>query len=284
MSSKDKFTSRDEAMFKGHVSDLVSASEYTVKTSGFLSPLEQRIAFDTAKSAGAETRCFFWGGAAEAERRILVMIPDWMAPESPVLCGPFDEEREDVLREIIANGTDGGEIRDAICAIEIVSGSFSNLEHKDYLGAVLALGIKRELLGDIVPMEGGRAYAFLLENASSFVEENLEKAGREGVRVEKADLPEGYRVPREFEVLTDTVMSLRLDGIVKALCKVSREEAASLVEKGEVTLNYIAETEKDASVSKGDVISVRGYGKFIYDGDRGVNRRGRIRFDARKYM
>lgn len=284
MSSKDKFTSRDEAMFRGRVSDLVEASEYTVKTSGFLSPLEQRIAFDTAKSLGAVQRCFFWGGAPEAERRILVMIPDWMAPEEPVVCGPFDEEREDVLREIILSGADGGEISDAVCAVEISSEGFRDLEHKDYMGAILGLGIKRELLGDIVAAEGGPAVAFLLKSAVSFVEENLEKAGREGVKVEPAELPEGYRIPREFEVMTDTVMSLRLDGLVKSLCKLSREDAAALVEKGEVTLNYIVETEKDAPVSKGDVISVRGHGKFIYDGDRGVNRRGRIRFDARKYI
>ncbi|MBE6562546.1 MAG: hypothetical protein E7660_02290 [Ruminococcaceae bacterium] len=284
MSSKDKFTVRDEAMFRGHVSDLVTASEYTVKTSGFLSPLEQRIAFDTAKSLGAEQRCFFWGGAPEAERRILVMIPDWMTPEEPVLCGSFDEEREDILRDIILSGADGGDISGAVCAVEISSEGFRDLEHKDYMGAILGLGIKRELLGDIVTSEAAPAIAFLLKSAVPFVEENLEKAGREGVKVEIAELPEGYRIPREFEVISDTVMSLRLDGLVKSLCKVSREDAASLVEKGEVTLNYIVETEKDAPVSKGDVISVRGHGKFIYDGDRGVNRRGRIRFDARKYI
>lgn len=280
----DKNVQKTDPMFKGRISDLIAASEYTVKTSGFLTPLEQRIAFDTAKSEGAEYRCFFWGGAGDAERRILVMLPDWLTPEQPLLCGPFDEEREDAIREIMASGADSGEIKDAVCAVEITSGKFTALEHKDYMGALLALGIKRETLGDIVPLESGRAVAFLLPHAAAFVGENLEKAGREGVKVEKVTLPDGYRIPWEFETLTDTVMSLRLDGIVKSLCKVSREDAQSLVEKGEVTLNYICETEKDKPVCKGDVISVRGYGKFIYDGDRGVNRRGRIRFDARKYI
>lgn len=271
-------------MFKGHISDMISASEYSVKTSGFLTPLEQRIAFDTARTEGASGRCFFWGGAADCERRILVMLPDWLTPEEPVLCGPFDEERENVLREIMEAGADGGEISSAVNAVTIISGKFSQLEHKDYLGAILGLGIKRELLGDIVPLDNGCAYAFLLPQALSFVEGNLEKAGKEGVTVEKAELPLSYHVPREFETITDTVMSVRLDGIVKALCKISREDAAELVEKGQVTLNYITETQKDKALTKGDVISVRGTGKFIYDGDRGVNRRGRIRFDARKYI
>lgn len=284
MSSKDKNIQKTDPMFRGRISDLIAASEYTVKTSGFLTPLEQRIAFDTAKSEGAEYRCFFWGGAADAERRLLVMIPDWLTPEEPLLCGPFDEERENALREIMAEGSDSGEISGAVCAVEITSGRFASLEHKDFMGALLGLGIKRETLGDIVPSENGSAIAFLLPHAAAFVGENLEKAGREGVKAENITLPEGYRIPREFEVLTDTVMSVRLDGIVKSLCKVSREEAQVLVEKGEVTLNYITETEKDKPVCKGDVISVRGYGKFIYDGDRGVNRRGRIRFDARKYI
>lgn len=284
MSTKDKSKNRDEAMFKGHITDLIDSSEYSVRTSGFLSPLEQRIAYDTACACGAVHRCFFWGGAGEAERRLLVMIPDWMTPETPVLCGPFDTEREDVLREIMMQDTDGGEISGAVCPVMITSGNFATLEHKDYMGAILALGIKRDLLGDIVPLEGGRALVFLLPKAFSFVEENLEKAGREGVSVEKEELSLSYRIPREFETITDTVMSVRLDGMVKALCKVSREDAASLVEKGDVTLNYATETEKDKTLTKGDVISVKGYGKFIYDGDRGVNRRGRIRFDARKYV
>ena len=85
-------------------------------------------------------------------------------------------------------------------------------------------------------------------------------------------------------MLTDTVMSARLDGIVKAFCKITREEASDLVEKGDVTLNYITETRTDKIIVKGDVLSVRGHGKFIYDGDRGVNRRGRLRIDARKYV
>ncbi len=284
MSSKDKNTQKTDPMLKGRISDLITASEYTVKTGGFLTPLEQRIAFDTARSEGAEYRCFFWGGAGDAERRVLVMLPDWLTPEKPLLCGPFDEEREDALREIMASGADSGEIREAVCAVEITSGNFKALEHKDYMGALLGLGIKRETLGDIVPLESGRAVAFLLPAAADFICQNLEKAGREGVKAEKVTLPDSYRIPREFETLTDTVMSVRLDGIVKALCKVSREEAKELVEKGEVTLNYICETESDRQISKGDVISVRGYGKFIYDGDRGVNRRGRIRFDARKYI
>lgn len=271
-------------MFAGRIKDLVLSSEYSVRTTGFLSPLEQREAFEAASSTGAGMRCFFWGGVPETERRALVMVPDWMTPAG-VFGGAFDPEREDALWEMILSGGDGGEVSGVICPIEIsASGYEAPLSHRDYLGALLGLGLERDTIGDIAITGDFGAVVFVLERSADFIVQNLVKVGASAVKAGRTCLPEGFRVPREFEVITDTVMSVRLDGVIRALCKISREAASSLVEKGDVTLNYAVETKTDREIKKGDVLSVKGYGKYIYDGDRGVNRRGRIRIDARKYL
>lgn len=274
----------DGNIFNGHIRDIVSSAEYEVKISEFLSPLEQRMAFEVALSEGAVQRCFFWGGIPEAERRRMVILPDWMTPDHSCAPSAFDPLREEVIREVASGGADSGEIYASCVPVEIFAGAFEELEHKDYLGSVLALGLDRSVIGDIAVIDPHSAVIFADANVEDYIIQNLVKVKNDTVKVCRASLEDSFRIPREFEVLSETVMSPRLDGIVKALCKVSREEASSLVEKGEVTLNYMEETRCDKTVENGDVISVRGHGKFIYDGDRGVNRRGRLRIDARKYV
>ena len=271
-------------MFEGHIRDIIVSAEYSVKISDFLSPSEQRTAFDVALGEGAVDRCFFWGGVPEAERRRMVVIPDWMVPEQGALGGAFSAEREETLREIAQSGADSGEIFASAVALEISASSYTDLEHRDYLGSILALGVERSVIGDIAVTGGHSAIVFATEEGAKFLISALDRVKNDAVSTVRVELPESFRIPREYEVITDTVMSPRLDGVVRALCKISREDAASLVLKGDVTLNYMTETKTDKLLVKGDVMSVRGYGKFIYDGDRGINRRGRLRIDARKYV
>ncbi len=271
-------------MLSGRIGDLILGSEFEVRTSAFLTPSEQRTVFEAAMAERCTERCFFWGGAPEAERRMAVFVPEWMLAEDVRLGGAFDLQREDALREIIKSGADSGAVSDAVVPVAVSGTSYSELSHRDYLGAVIGLGIERDAIGDIVVTSPSSAVVFLLPPAAKLVTSELCSVGKESVEATAASLPASFRVEHEYEVITETVMSARLDGIVRALCKISREEAAKLVSSGDVSLNYEAEYRTDADVVKGDVISVRGYGKYIYDGDRGVNRRGRLRIDARKYI
>lgn len=275
--------STDGGMLEGRIADLIKTSEYTPKTSCFLTPAEQRAAFDAARRDGSADRCFFWGGAPECERRAAVFLPDWLTPDE-TFGGAFDERRERALRELLAEGADSGEVSGAIVPVEISGSAYSELGHRDYLGAITALGLERDAVGDIVITGASSAVVFAIPGAAKLMISELVSVGREQVTVTQAQLPAGFRVEREYEAITDTVMSLRLDGVVRALCKVSREAASDLVEGGDVSLNYMTVVKTDAPVEKGDILSVRGYGKFIFDGDRGVNRRGRLRIDARKYV
>ncbi len=283
MSTASKGQASDK-IFEGHIRDLVASAEYEIRISEFLSPLEQRLAFDIACSEGAGQRCFFWGGVPEAERRRMVMIPDWLTPEKTLTGSAFELEREEALREIASSGADSGSIYSSCTPLEISASGYAELEHRDYLGSILALGLERSVVGDIAVCDAHSAIVFVSSEAAKLLMTDLTRVKNDAVKIKRAELEASFRIPRAFEVLTDTVMSARLDGIVKALCKITREEASDLVEKGDVTLNYITETRTDRTIVKGDVLSIRGHGKFIYDGDRGVNRRGRLRIDARKYV
>ncbi len=272
-----------DGMLAGRIADLARSSEYEVKTSAFLSPAEQKAAYDAAARERASHRLAFWGGAPECERRLAVFLPDWVAPDK-AFGGVFDGAREEIIAELSSEGVTDRTLSGAIVPLEVTGSAYSKLDHRDYLGAVIALGIERDALGDIIVTSPSCAVIFALAGAARAIEEELSSVGRESVSVKRAELPEGFRAIREFEAITDTVMSPRLDAIVSALCKVSRDASGALVARGDVAHNYETALKPDAQLSRGDIIAVRGYGKYIYDGDRGVNRRGRLRIDARKYV
>ncbi len=271
-------------MFDGRVRDLITSSEYSVRTSRFLTPAEQAEAYNIARACGAGERCFFWGGAPGCERRCAVFLPEWMIPDGVTASGAFDPSREDTLREVISSGADSGEIEGGVCAVRIEGSAYADLSHRDYLGSLTALGIERDSIGDISADAPSSAYVFAIPSTAEFIASELTSVGRERVSARVCELPDGFRIEKEYEALTGTVMSPRLDGVVRVLCNISRETAAGLVSSGDVTVNYFVEDKPDRTLERGDVISVRGYGKYIYDGDRGVNRRGRLRIDARKYV
>ena len=273
-----------DRMFGGRIRDLIESSEYSMKISRFLTPAEQAEAFDIARSEGADGRCFFWGGAPGAERRCAVFLPEWMLLEDVPTGGAFDEGREETFREIVESGADSGETGEQIAAVRIEGSAYSEFSHRDYLGALTALGIERDSIGDVCPDSPSSAYVFALASSSRLICSELSSVGRERVTATAAELPRDFRIEKEYEPISGTVMSARLDGVVRVLCNISREAAAELVAHGDVTLNYFVEMKPDRTLERGDVISVRGYGKFIYDGERGVNRRGRLRIDARKYV
>ena len=273
-----------DRMFGGRIGDLIASSEYTLRISHFLTPAEQAEAYSIARASGAGERCFFWGGAAQTERRCALFLPEWMIPDGTAPGGAFDEAREEAVREIIDSGADSGEIGSLIVALRTESGAYSELTHRDYLGALTALGIERDSIGDIFVDSPSSSYVFALASAASYIVSELSSVGKERVAATFAKLPHGFRIEREYEPISETVMSPRLDGVVRVLCRISREDAAELVEKGDVSVNYSVVTKTDRTLERGDIISVRGHGKYVYDGDRGVNRRGRLRIDARKYI
>ncbi len=159
--------------------------------------------------------------------------------------------------------------------ISPVNERFSDeLTHRDFLGALMNLGIKREMLGDIV-LQGNTAYLFCLETVSPFVIENLEKVRHTSViAVREDEIPE---ITAELpEVTTLTAASPRADAVVAAVYNLSRGISTELFEQGRIFINGREMSSASHPLSPGDTVSVRGKGRFIFVGLSGrTTKKGR---------
>jgi len=159
--------------------------------------------------------------------------------------------------------------------------NFSKLEHKDYLGAVLSLGIERSKLGDIVVVEN-TAYFPVLEEISEYIINNLSNIGRSPVEI--IEISEHNSLPKiSFEETVANVVSMRLDNIVSKLANISRSKAAQSIDNGKVLINYVRAKDKSQEIKKDDRLTIRGIGKFVIGDLVGVSKSGKIRVNIKKY-
>ena len=154
---------------------------------------------------------------------------------------------------------------------------FANPGHRDLLGAMMGLGIEREMTGDIAMgtyRDAPCAYMFALEEVADYIAANLDSAGRASLKVSVAtETPQ--LIPPEGESLRLTVQQQRLDAVLAAACRLSRSEAQRLIAAGLVKLNHVPQLRPDARLSEGDLISARGYGRVKVTAFQGESRRGR---------
>ena len=220
-----------------------------VTHTNFLTPAE---AFAVGQWAMRGTDCavLLRGGAEDAERKCAFFLPDWMDEES------FDPA-------------------DYLCAVS-VEARFGEPGHRDYLGAVLGLGLQREWIGDIL-VDGSTAYLFCLPSVKEHLLLNLDKVGRCGVKTKEIPLSAVPARKRELKERSFTVKSPRLDAVCAGMFSLSRTSAAEAVAQGLVSLNYAECLKPDAPVKAGDVISLRGKGKgFVLEAGERETKKGRI--------
>lgn len=260
--------------------ELARRDAFDITCTDFLTPREQRLFHAAVAGEGQGDRLFFCGGARGAERRCAVLVPEWFLGDAPG-GDPFGDEREEFLFSLTEDGA--VDLSDFITAVSLAGSDYASLSHRDWLGAILATGLKREVLGDIAVLDEHRAIAFCTRQIAPFIEDTLTRAGSDAVHAARTDVPAGFTVPRAFEDIEVTVASPRLDGVVRALTNLSRADAAELVRTGEAEVNYFPEENPDAPITDGDVLSIRGFGKYIVDSANTVTRRGRNRLVARKY-
>ena len=153
--------------------------------------------------------------------------------------------------------------------------STENLEHRQLLGSLLGLGLKREVVGDIRTGHGGM-YVAVTEEAIPFVLQHWTKAGRARVKVElwagdRLELQEDDGEERRF-----TVASLRLDAILSGGFGVSRSQAQEMINQGRVKRNGLVVVKPDQELKPGDTVSCRGKGRLRLMTDEGVTRKGRV--------
>lgn len=159
---------------------------------------------------------------------------------------------------------------------------FTVLEHRDYLGAVMALGIKREKLGDFI-INDNQCYVSVVSDISDYIKFNLQSIGKCPCDVEVISNMDIEMPSVNLEDISIISTSNRVDCVIGALCNLSRTSSVELINQGKVLINYEPVYEKDCAVIENSVITVRGYGKFRYCGTIGTTSKGRLKIKIQKY-
>ncbi len=240
-------------LFVARIGDTADICKKTSKPKflGFLSAEQAVLATQIVSKFDVDFKLF--GGYLDAERLILGCFPDWM------------EEREF-----------------PICAITFNFRKADKLQHKDFLGSLMALGIKRETVGDIL-IEDGRAVAFVVDEIADYAIREITKIGRTGVTLEK-----GFNEPlpqkSTLKCFTETVASLRLDCVVSAVAKISRTAAVQKINDGLVAVNSVTAEKHTKLIADGDILTVRGSGRFVIEATSDRTRKDRTILKYKKYV
>ena len=167
-------------------------------------------------------------------------------------------------------------IKDSAYPIDALTVMFrrgDTLTHRDFLGALMSKGIKRETVGDIL-VEEGRAVLFVSRDISKYILEQVKLIGRVGEPLPAAS---------QKVMQSHTVASLRLDCVVAAIIGVSRDKSVKFITEGLVAINSAVTEKTTKTVVVNDKISVRGYGKFTVISVDGVTRKGRTVLVTERY-
>ena len=167
--------------------------------------------------------------------------------------------------------------------IEPKSLKFSEeLTHRDYLGALLNLGVDRTMIGDILVQEKA-AWFFCQSKMTEFFLENLCRVRHTNILITVVDKQEELPAPK-METIHGTCASVRLDSLIALAFKASRSSMVSYIEGGQVFVNGKLITSNGYEPREGDIISVRGKGRFIYDGTSHQTRKGRSSIQLSLYI
>jgi RNA-binding protein YlmH len=160
---------------------------------------------------------------------------------------------------------------------------FEKVTHRDYLGALLSLGIKREKVGDINVFDDG-AEIWLHTDISDYVLLNLSKIKNTGIKTEKISFDESREKIQKFKQIKINVASMRLDAVISSLLNASRTIASNLISSGSIKVNYATLEEASKKVNEGDIISVKGHGRYIVENILGTTRSDRMVLSIKQYV
>lgn len=254
MTDNELLTARADDCIRG------CKDNYLITNTNFLDIYQQSTVIEYLRRKN-EVRYELYGGFEDCERKVAVFFPDYADG-----VGYIKENTE--LSPIVA--------------LKIKKDNFSTLSHRDYLGAVMGLGIRREAVGDIFVNEGGCTMA-VIRNVAAYIKENLVSVGRGSVNVEITDDFGDAENNSVFETKRCYVSSMRLDAVISVAFMMSRNGAAEKIRRGEVLMNGVVMSKPDVKVPFGAKLVIHGSGKVIVDEDAGVTQKGRQAFIIKKY-
>lgn len=168
-----------------------------------------------------------------------------------------------------------------ITALEFCYREQDDLRHRDFLGSLMAMGIRRDTLGDILTGKG-RTVIFVRDDIVPFLLSDVDKIGRVGVKVSYADVDD-LPIPDDIEELLFTLSSLRLDAFVAAAAHLSRDKAARLIKNELVMVDHVTDTEVSSQLKEGMTVTIRKHGKYVLAELRGTSKKGKLRLSVKHY-
>lgn len=247
---------KDIQLCKRRFIDLANMSYYKqyATFSDFLA-LNEQAAFHEIERELPPVFWLMWGGNTLSERKMI---------------GFFSEE---VTRE---------QFPIAVIKIRAAHVKFAEkLTHRDYLGAVLNLGIDRCKIGDILLVDD-EAFLFIEQSMEEYICSSLEKVKHTNVFCSKVSTNVTFE--QKYKEIRGTVQSVRLDSVISTAFKSSRSQLISMISSGRVFVNGSLITNNSFRLKEGDIVSVRGMGKFLYEKEQDVTKKGKIRILLRKYV
>ena len=204
-----------------------------------------------------------YGGYPDSERKILIAYP------------------ENYTEEMIAKNYSKFLKVVKIGLSEEDKGKFT---HRNYLGGIVKLGLKREKVGDIVVAEDGADIIVVSEFAEILKKELPTLTRFENAKFEILDINDLRKQELKVEEISIIVPSFRLDNFVSDLAKTSRSKAVQIIESERVFINGKCETKVSKQVKSGDIITIRGKGRFVVKEYGGNTRSGRTVVKIEKYV
>ncbi len=232
---------------------------YCATWSAFLDPRQQTMveqAFSKALSDSATTLRFD-GGYEGAERTLAGFLPDT----------DWELDDEAPIRLLALTRSAKGE----------------TLTHRDYLGALMGLGVKRETIGDILVSPEG-AHLVVLAEMTEFIRSQLDKVGAERITITEISWDALQEPERKERLVSGTVMSLRLDAVAATAFSTSRTRMADWIRAEKVTVNWEVQSNPAKIVKAGDILSIRGKGRAELESLGGVSRKGRTGIVIRRWI
>ncbi len=244
----------EDKIFAAHILDLINDSErkHCIKYTSFLDLRQKKLCENIFNKAVFKDYCFY-NIASDCDREIAVI-------------GSTQFQKEKLPIKII----------------KVSSSQLSRLSHRDYLGTLMALGIKREAVGDIIITDES-CFIAVTNEVCDFIIQNVYKIGGVGVNLEVVSLDKLPQFEKAFENKTGFASAMRIDCVASCLLETSRTKAQEAVLKGLVYIDGKETIKTDTPVKCGAVITIRKKGKFIID-EYQPTKKDRLKINYRKYI
>ncbi len=234
-----------------------AARYHEQKLTDFLDPRQAYI-LSTLAAREPDVQIRLEGGSEHAERRRALIAPDYA-----------DLSQEDMQLTVLEITPEGQ--------------GFTELEHGDYMGSLLGLGMKRDKIGDIHVLDDG-CHTVVATEIASYLNLNMNQVHRLHVMTSLLPIEQLRAAEQELQTMELSVASMRLDGIASDVYRLSRSKILVPIKAGRCKVNWKPEEDPSHALKEGDVVSVQGMGRFKVLELEGITKKGRYRVKIGKFV